>query len=46
MESWGVAYRPTDYILVYDPHHYPDPGVRSGSGKNCHNSIMLVFGGS
>ena len=32
-----------------DPHHYPDPGVRSGSrsgsGKDCHNSIMLVFGG-
>jgi len=32
-----------------DPHHYPDPGVRSGSrsesGKNCHNSIMLAFGG-
>ena len=27
-----------------DPHHYPDPGVR-GSGKNCHNSIMLAFGG-
>ena len=32
-----------------DPHHYPDPGVRSGSrsgsGKNCHNSIMLAFSG-
>ena len=32
-----------------DPHHYPDPrvrsGSRSGSGKNCHNSIMLAFGG-
>ena len=32
-----------------DPHYYPDPGVRSGSrsgsGKNCHNSIMLAFGG-
>jgi len=32
-----------------DPCHYPDPGVRSGtrsgSGKNCHNSIMLAFGG-
>jgi len=24
-----------------DPHHYPDPG----SGKNCHNSIMLAFSG-
>jgi len=32
-----------------DPHYYPHPGVRSGSrsgsGKNCHNSIMLAFGG-
>jgi len=32
-----------------DSHHYPDPGVRSGSRsgsrKNCHNSIMLAFGG-
>ena len=28
-----------------DPYHYPDPGVRSGSGKNCHSSIMLAFGG-
>ena len=32
-----------------DPHHYRDPGVRSGSrsgyGKNCSNSIMLAFGG-
>jgi len=31
-----------------DPHHCLDPGVRSGSrsgsGKNCHNSIMLAFG--
>jgi len=35
----------------YDPHYYPDAGggvrsgSRSGSGKNCHNSIMLEFGG-
>jgi len=37
-----------------DSHHYPDPGFRSGSriresrsgsGKNCHNSIMLTFDG-
>jgi len=28
-----------------DLHHCPDPAVRSGSGKNCHNSIMLAFGG-
>ena len=32
-----------------DPHHCPDPGVRSGirsgSGKNCHNSVMLAFSG-
>ena len=50
VESWSVALRPTDNILVTKLlHHYPDPGVRSGSrsgsGKNCHNSIMLAFGG-
>jgi len=32
-----------------NPHHCPDLGVRSvsrsGSRKNCHYSIMLVFGG-
>jgi len=32
-----------------DPDNHPDPGVRSGSRsgsrKNCHNSIMLAFGG-
>jgi len=32
-----------------DPHHYPDPGVRSGSrsgsGIQQNNSIMLAFGG-
>jgi len=30
-------------------HHCPDPGVhsgsRSGSRKNCHNSVLLAFGG-
>ena len=36
----------TNWLLHFgdDPHHYPDSGVRSGSrsgsGKNCHNSIM------
>jgi len=33
----------------HHPHHYPDSGVRSGSrsgsGKNCHNSFMMAFGG-
>ena len=47
----GVGHGPgtNEVSIVDDPHHYPDPGVRSGtrsgSGKNCHNSIMLAFGG-
>jgi len=49
MESSGVVYRDQLITFWYDPHHYPDPGVRSGSrsgsGKNCHNSVMLAFGG-
>jgi len=42
MESWGVAYIETNWLLHFgdDPHHYQDPGVRSGSrsgsGKNYH----------
>jgi len=39
----------TNWLHFADDHHYPDPGVRSGSRsgsrKNCHNSIMLAFGG-
>jgi len=36
----------TNWLLHFgdNPYHYPDPGV-SWSGKNCHNSIMLAFGG-
>jgi len=28
-----------------DPHHYPDLGVTIRIRENCHNSIMLPFGG-
>jgi len=49
MESWGCGLETNCLHLGDDPHHYPDPGVHSGSrsgfGKNCHNSIMLAFGG-
>jgi len=47
----GVGHGPgtNEFSFGDDPHHYPDPGVRSGSlsrsGKNCHNSIKLAFGG-
>jgi len=45
----GCGLETNSLHLGDDPRHYPDPGVRSGSrygsGKNCHNSIMLAFGG-
>jgi len=48
-ESWGCGLETNWLHVGNDPHHYPDPGVRSGSrsgsGKNCYSFITLAFGG-